>query len=757
MAELKRLFWNGRRLGTLFLLAALCTALFLYSLMDGLGPGKWESAVNAGRYAAREAAALAKLPPEELPAAAKAHREDWWAAVREERTEYDDLIQQVTADMIEDAAHIAGYGAYLEKVQKQAELQSKTSLFGAEGSFSRRNLEKTAADFLPMLGTRVSFGNNRGIEKWLSYELGDYFGLVGIVLFVLGFLEERKMGLWPVVRATKGGRLRLGLVRVGLLLLASALCAFLFSGLNLLLSLALNGGWEGLGRSLQSVKSFRTCTIQITISQWLWQYFAVKTLSGFTVGLLLWGLLGTLANPQFSLSVLGVTLAAEYALYALLPVQSAFNILKYVNLFALIRTSSIYVDYLNVNLFGWPVGNRALALTLLPTLMALGGLWALGNQTLRRPEGNRDILSALSQLVNRALDALRRHLRLGGWEWYKALVYEYGAALLVLVFVASGSLSFGGYVVEDPDAWYRAYLADAAGPIGAETEDYLRRARQSAAESGEADALLRALDRLEARMETLKARAAAGGYAPWLTDDRELRADFGKDSVDRQRLNAAAALLFTALLTAGLLAYENEAGVTSLLRATKNGRRTLWRCKVASAALLTGFVWAVVWLRELWWIFMRLTSIAFGVRKPGPGEVWAYLRTPGPLWAPVGNFDDLAAFPLRVPLGGYLALLYGLRLVMLLSAAWLCLWVTGRVKSLRLAYLAGAAALVLPALMVLLGAEPVKFFSPLVPAAAAELLWAAGKGEYTPLLAFAALFLLGHAALRRTYSTAGGR
>ena len=226
----------------------------------------------------------------------------------------------------------------------------------------------------------VTFGNSRGVEKWLDFELGDYFHLIAMIVIVLAFLEERKKGLWPILRTTRGGRSRLGLTRIGILCAGSAGATALYCVLPFVLSMVLHGGWSGLTSSLQSMESFGTCPLRISVWEWLIRFFAVKTLAGVLIGLLLWCVLGAITNPQFSVSVLGVTLAAEYALYTFLPVQSILNGLKYFNIFAYVHTAKLYTQYLNVNLFGFAVGIRQAALWGIVLFGALFGGCALLTQ-----------------------------------------------------------------------------------------------------------------------------------------------------------------------------------------------------------------------------------------------------------------------------------------------------------------------------------------------------------------------------------------
>ena len=183
MAEWKRVFWNPGRLGLLVLLTVLSAALFSGSLMQRVGPGEFRRALELGKYKGElteqwkneeptEILALSKAEEEllmdyyyytdghtrwdsegnELPPAfsnqeeadqAVAHmgyllglKEDDESMFSETLWMYIDTLHEVEAD----AEYIAGYDEYLQKIQRQAEEQSKTSIFGKKNSFSMRNL-----------------------------------------------------------------------------------------------------------------------------------------------------------------------------------------------------------------------------------------------------------------------------------------------------------------------------------------------------------------------------------------------------------------------------------------------------------------------------------------------------------------------------------------------------------------------------------------------------------------------------------------
>ncbi len=770
MNEWKRVFLDPRRLGLLLLTALLSLGAFFLSWMDDatLDSARRTAASNA--YASRLVAEWRGRDPVEIASLAEAERErilnarDWYfrrdgaelpfdtdeearASVADlpglieagERRDYDEFYDTMMSfyDAAEalgrEAAYLAGYGEYLAGIQSQAEIQSRTSLFGRPGSFANRNLAKTAADFGNLLDVRVDFGNNRGLERWLAFDLGDYLHMAAMAVLAMSFQEERRRGLWPVVRASRGGRGRLAMTRLAILVAGSALATALYSLLPLLVSLWIHGGGEDLGRSIQSVESFGTCPLKITVLAWLPRYFALKVLSGALIGLFLWVVLGSVANPQFSVAVLGTTLALELIFYEALPIQSFLNVLKYFNIFAYVHTASLYTEYLNVDLFGFPVGIRALALGGLPVFGLAFATWAVLLQTRRRPQGNRDHLSRLSAPVNRTLDRLRTRLTLTGWEGYKSLAFQYGLLLMALVFLAGSRLAFLDSEKTSWNHWVDAYLTDMEGPIDADTDEYLRKARALASDSDNEPELLTALDRVEARVSELRQRAEEGGWEPWVADTWDYDICYGPQSQNKQRLNAAVAILLTALLTASLWPFERQAGVVPMLRSTAGGRRRLFRRKVLTASLLAVFVWGCVYIRELL-LFLR--------DYPKPTT----------LSAPVQNLDALADFPLPVTLGQYLALLYALRLLMLVGVAQFSLAAGSLCPNVRSALLAVPAALGIPALLTVLGAELFKWVSPVVPVASAELMWGLGSGRlaYTvPWLAWLAAVSASTLAARR--------
>lgn len=739
-------------------MSVLCLALFSTSLIGDIEPNALRNTIEASRYAKSlakkwEGGTLAEISKLSKAESARLNNYDWWlrgyfmaadyfvdineanasisdleylVGLSENLEEYDraySAFSKWRRYLDDEISYLNGYEDYLAGVQLQAERQSQTGVFGTGSGFPRKNLLKTAEDFRRLDGVVIEFGNNIGIERWLEFKTADYFFLAAIAVFALAFLEERKKGLWSTVRCCKNGRARLGLTRIGILCAASALCTFLIYGLTLIVSLALCGGFDGIGRSLQSLESFRTCTLNTTVAVWLIEYFLLKIAAGILIGLLIWCVLGMIANIQFSLSVLGVTLAAEYALYRFLPVQSFMNIAKYVNIFSYVHLSDLYTQYFNVNIFGEPVGIRFLMLSVLPLAVTLLSVCAVLIQSKRYPEGNRDILTRLSNLLNRVLDVIRTRLSIGWWEVYKTLFYGFGVFIIAGILLISPKLSYIVTPVES-DRWYQAYLSDMEGMIDEGSANYFERARASA---GEGTDMSSAIDRLEADVKDITVRAEAGGYTPWLVDGKVYESVYGPASLGRQRFNAAAALVFLVFCCAGIMAYEWQSGMVTLLRSTSGGRSTLIARKTLIAAAMAVFVWSAVYMREL---------VAFLKEK-----------SPATLMAPVQNIAALTDFPLKINFAQYLALLYAVRLAMLILVAFAILLISKLSPNVQTAYVLSIGIIGLPAFLVLFGADTLKYISPIVPVSSAEIMWRLGNGDHAVLIPWTVMISAGLSAL----------
>ena len=161
------------------------------------------------------------------------------------------------------------------------------------------------------------------------------------------------------------------------------------------------------------------------------------------------------------------------------------------------------------------------------------------------------------------------------------------------------------------------------------------------------------------------------------------------------RSTALMALLFLVLLLYPIQSQEKQTDMEVHLRTSHRGRQGLHRRKTLLCALMAFLVWLVTYGFEL------LHTV----------KVYGSLMG---LQAPMGVLMDFPGW--KISMGAGLVIYYGLKLLVLLSAAFVIRLLSGLVKSNRNALLLNLLILLLPAVLVTLGVEaasPLSFLKPL--------------------------------------------
>lgn len=620
---------------------------------------------------------------------------------------YGEMLGTIEAEL----QYLIDYPSYLEQIQEQYRSQSKNSLLMQTGPFFERNLEKTAGEFARLQDVKLSFGHNKGAVSWLQFRLTDYVYLAVLFIVVFAFLEERRRGLWDMIRSTMEGRKGLGVARFGVLGIFCLLYTFVLYGGNLVAALALYGGWEDLGRSIQSLTLFETYPVPISVGQWLLVFFICKIVLGILIGLVVWAVLGWIRHIQLSMLILIGIFVLEYSLYAWIPPQSSLNIFKYWNLFSCIHTTELFMQYVNLNLAGWPVNIRELFLWSVPILfVSLAGLVSYV-QCKQYPAGGSNLIEHIEYRVQSGLDQIRIRIGKGGMEIYKLLFLEGGLLFLAAAGILSGNLKYNETIhPQGKGLYYEEYLTDAEGPIDESIQQYLDYAKEQAQDLPLA---MEGVMQLEERIYQLQERAQEQGFVPWLINQEYFEGFWGSKAKSLQRQNALWALLLILCLSSGMVAYERQEGVTGLLRSLPKGRKELYRIKVSVHLFIAILIWSIINGRELWEL---CTTEAFR---------WDVLG------AMVQNLDFLQDFPVQISIGAYMMILYGVRLVMLLCVTMIASFVGSQMSGLQGAYMMNFLILGVPALLFAMSIESVKYLTVLSPLSGNELLFSLGKnGEF---------------------------
>lgn len=627
-----------------------------------------------------------------------------------EANEYQMKLDYVAVNnLLQQLEYLTAYPDYLQSIQENKENMLSFSIFNQDNSFSRRNVYKTADDFSALASVSLQLGADGALESFLDFPLTDYFLLLILGVCSLSFLTERKKGLWSVIYALPNGRFRLGLHRLGILLGVSCVSVILLYGSNLLSGFFLYGGLHDLHRSIQSVPMFGNLPKAIEIGTFLLQYFLFRIAAAFLIAILLWLLFSLINNVKYTLMIGAAFLLFEYSCYRFLPEQSAFNLLKYFNIFTYISFSDLYTHYLNINLFGFPFGIRQISEFAVIPIALLLGIGCLLVQAYKRPAAGKNFLEQAAYFLNCLCDFFLKKLHLLGMELYKILFLQKGFVVFLLFLYLACGLSHTATirVASEQEAYEKQFVSDLSGEIRADTFARIEKLQTDldrtiaeyaeatekyskgeisfsdysvvAYEGEKAQLKQEAIQKVRERVEYLQELAEQKHFTPYLFNESVFNSVYGEPANSNQQQSAFLAIATIVLLLGGTMAYERHSGITSLLSSTFRGRRKLLRSKVTAAVLLVVIVGGIVYGMETYAFYQN-----------APQDIWN---------VSVQNISELENFPLPCSILGFLTGLFIFRLFCLFTYALVTLVLSSYVKRIEFAYLLGVAVLVLPSLL----------------------------------------------------------
>lgn len=625
-------------------------------------------------------------------------------------------------NLLTQTVYLDGYDDYLNTISANKEKMLSFSIFNDPDSFSGRNIVKTADEFEALEGVSLTLGADGAISSFMDFSITDYLLLAVLMLICISFLDERKKGLWSVIHAAPNGRQRLALQRTGILLCISVIGVMLLYGSNLLLGFSIYGGLDDLGRAAQSVEFLGKMPVVCSVGQFLLMYLFFKVGATFLVSLLLWLIFSAINNVKYTIMAAAGVLVIEYSLYSFLPVQSGFNLLKYFNIFTYISLSDLYTNYLNIDLFGYPLGIRAVSqYACLPLILLLAAVCIIIH-CYKRPAAGKDLFGRIVYGINRIADWFLRRFHLLGMELHKTLSIQKGILIVLLFLYLVSGLSFTVKipVTDQTDAAARQYTAELAGIITDDTflrieeiqteldntiaahEQALLQYERGEMEYPQYDVFAREADAariksnglsvVRQRIEELRSLGEEKDFTPWLIEESPYKGTYGDEASANQQSAALVAMLTVVMLLAGSFAYETQSGMNYPLASTMRGREALLRRKIGMAVILTTVIWAVTYGLEF--------------------HAFLGICDTGTFVASVQTLSLLEKLPTRCSIGVFFVGLYLLRWVALFACAMLTMLISSFMKRLETAYISACGVILLPSLLYLyLGLEPMKYLS----------------------------------------------
>ena len=569
---------------------------------------------------------------------------------------------------------LAGYRTSIEEIQEKAASMTKISIFADEGSFSFRNIQKTAEDFKSFQNLTLPFDQSLGINMSTGF-IGTDIAILFLVFMVCTSLitQEKEKGLFSLVRSACQGRAPVIASKIGVLAVSCGMFTGLLFGSNVLIASWIYGLGD-LSRPIQSVDTCMGLALPVNVWQYLLLLFLMKWLLFFLFALILLLFSLVIRSPVLICAGIIGVIGVEYAAYALISSTSSLSFFKYVNLVYFTFQPEFYRTYLNVDFFSVPVNLFTLFFVVCVILMAC---LIAGNMLLFCRGKNKASKGAALFASRRKKRHVQVHLT--SHELYKALIANKVLFLLLafLGFQLYGATQAKSMLTTD-DLYYKSYVQVLKGPVTEASLSFIEKEQEkfthideqtrelgeqfqsgSLSQSKYEEELIRLSAQTKSRkvfeqdilgqLRYMEEYKETQGRELWFVDDFGFRQLTAEQSVGTDQYNAFLLVLMLIVGLSATFSSEYSSSMARLITTCPKGRGATVTYKLCISFLIVLFVFLTVYLPELINI----------VRLYGMDG----------LDAPVQSMQHLQQFPLAVSIRGYLVLLYVTRLLAAMGVA----------------------------------------------------------------------------------------
>lgn len=538
---------------------------------------------------------------------------DFWPA-------YNQEIQALIDDYRENYKYFYRVSSYLyqdlpaiyDEIITNAELhRQEYAAFGMSENSYECHYQNDLIDIYSVnKNLPIRIEDRSGWDTYFTYTGGNICLILFLLALVPGLLlDEKKNGTFPIIRATRKGRIALISTKYLTLLLLSAFAVLTFSATTWVIFGVVNGGYSSLTNFVQIFRAYAYCPYIVTVGEYLGLTLLIKILTLFATGSLL--LTVSLLLKNHALSYLsGLILGgANFAVY-FTGFLDQNNPLRLLNIFTAMDTEVCFSRYYAINICGR-------CLQYLPAIFIFFGLLLVISAVCtaalycRTPGVHRARLKKASirlYLPNRALPGLSRTVV--GYEVHKHMVVGKWILLIVAVLLIKG---YTVHATEDvfysfSDTVYMNYMELLEGEVTDEKLAYMLDERANIDYLLSAEAEMKEKYRkkeitfaeymeFQDDMDTARAKepifATVEAQRDYLLALRErgIEGDFVYVTGWNQMFTRSFDyILYAFVLVFGAVLFTTEysTGMAGILRATKYGRGRLFVAKYVLALAVCG-------------------------------------------------------------------------------------------------------------------------------------------------------------------------
>ncbi|WP_416325475.1 hypothetical protein [[Eubacterium] hominis] len=518
------------------------------------------------------------------------------------------FLQEIRYEM--ESLH--AYHDRLSAIEQKAIDISSISIFSNTNSFSARNIQKTARDYQDMKLEHVTYQLEKGMLEATHTPFTDMLVLL-ISAFIIStmIMEEKSKQLFSIIKTTIYGH--------GHTIIAKCMV----SGLSILCILLLLYGSNlcyqqfvyGLGdmsASLISLASYNQSTLSLTIGQFLCLFLTTKWLAACVIGCLMMAISIAFDHKITCFGGILLLLGLELCCYLYIPSNTAFELLKYLNIFSFLETDTFYQMYLNLNIATYPFSLQKIALITLFTLFTLSFILCFFLY-----QKKKHLQLRIPMLQNGLPKRSKKHIyALSLWkqESYKLFRVQKGIWLILLfVFLQWYSHQDQLYISMEQHQWM-SYMDKLAGPANEEKDAFLQaqdtyyRDLHDQYEQIQQCYLQGSLTLQQKQTMLIPIENQLYGeqafqnikeYYAYIKQDphREALISYGYEYLFFQDstnlIPALLILLFVILTLSNIVCYDYEQHRDRLIFSTKLGKQSVWKVKLM-LALLCGVCFSVI-------------------------------------------------------------------------------------------------------------------------------------------------------------------
>lgn len=363
------------------------------------------------------------------------------------------------------------YDEYLSSIDEKAEEITIMNRYADNGGYAVRNAEKTREIYRKLKGTELKVEDPMGILNITDNELTDYIVIIMIFMVAVNLVfYEKDEDQLSFLRTTANGRKKLMAAKVAAMVLFVLFIIMVLYGMNAVVSRCFYDSID-FESPLQSVYLYRNSPFGLSIGGFLPSYFLVKFLSCVFLGILFMLLCAVFDRIIFVFVASALTVLVEILCYTNISGTHFLAFLKYLNIMSGVKTGDMFSDYVNLNMFGYPVN----------TCFLYGILWLIGTvictvsviHYLELPHEKRIV----SLQKFRFPKGFEGHTSLFMHECYKMLIPGRGLLILAVscLFVIWWNPTEKIRFDTVDEVYYKEYMERFYGPLDSKTYEMLEK------------------------------------------------------------------------------------------------------------------------------------------------------------------------------------------------------------------------------------------------------------------------------------------